>query len=82
VIQTGLDSAGMRVNYKDFSLNVLFDTSQGNDIAERTRYVLYGFGTHADVGSNTYPRFKNYRGAVIPAAVLQRNIADYGAGPI
>jgi hypothetical protein len=40
----------MRVNYKDFSLNVLFDTSQGNDIAERTRYVLYGFGTHADVG--------------------------------
>jgi hypothetical protein len=37
----------MRVNYKDFSLNVLFDTSQGNDIAERTRYVLYGFGTHA-----------------------------------
>lgn len=41
----------MRVNYKDFSLNVLFDTSQGNDIAERTRYVLYGFGTHADVGN-------------------------------
>jgi hypothetical protein len=49
VIQTGLiGAAGMRVNYKDFSLNVLFDTSQGNDIAGT--YVLYGFGTHADVG--------------------------------
>jgi TonB-linked SusC/RagA family outer membrane protein len=80
-----IGAAGLRVNYKDFSLNVLFDTSQGNDIAERTRYVLYGFGTHADVGNEVTltQDLKNYRGAVIPAgSAVRGNIADYGAGPI
>jgi len=66
-------------------LDIAFDTSQGNEIGERTRYVLYGFGTHSDVGNTVTPSsdLKNYAGATIPAGVPVRgNIMDYGAGPV
>ncbi|MGO4818744.1 SusC/RagA family TonB-linked outer membrane protein [Flavobacterium sp. W22_SRS_FP1] len=78
-------AAGIRANYKNFSLNVLFDTSQGNDIGERTRYVLYGFGTHADVGNEVTltQDLKNFRGTVIPAgSTVRGNVKDYGSGPV
>ena len=78
-------AAGLRANYKGFSLNVLFETSQGNDMAERTRFVLYGFGTHADTGNEVTPSqdIVNYAGTVIPAGTLVRgNIQDFGAGPV
>lgn len=78
-------AAGIRANYKNLSLNVLFETSQGNDMAERTRYVLYGFGTHADTGNEVIPTqdIVNYAGTVIPAGTTVRgNIADFGGGPV
>ncbi len=78
-------AAGIRANYKNFSFNVLFETSQGNDLAERTRYVLYGFGTHADVGNEVTltQDLKNYKGTTITAgSTVRGNIADYGAGPV
>jgi TonB-linked SusC/RagA family outer membrane protein len=78
-------AAGLRANYKGFSLNVLFETSQGNDLAERTRFVLQGFGTHAITGNEVTPTqdIVNYAGATIPAGTLVRgNIQDFGAGPV
>ena len=39
------------LSYKNLSLAASFDTSQGNDLAQRTRFILSFFGTHADVGN-------------------------------
>ena len=77
--------AGLRVSYKGLSLNALFETSQGNDIAERTRFVLQGFGTYGVTGNEVTPtqNLVNYDGDVIPSGVLVRgNIQDFGAGPV
>lgn len=76
---------GFRANYKNLSLNVLFETSQDHDIAERTRFVLYGFGTHADVGKEVTltQDLVNYDGDVIPAgSTVRGNIQDFGGGPV
>ncbi|MDY7396818.1 SusC/RagA family TonB-linked outer membrane protein [Aureibaculum sp. 2210JD6-5] len=76
---------GFRANYKNLSLNVLFETSQGHDIAERTRFVLQGFGTHAITGNEVAPTqsLVNYDGDVIPSGTLVRgNIQDFGGGPV
>ena len=78
-------AAGIRANYKGFSLNVLFETSQGNDIAERTRFVLQGFGTHGITGNDVTPsqNIVNYAGNTITAGTLVRgNIQDFGGGPV
>ncbi|MCB0472288.1 MAG: TonB-dependent receptor, partial [Flavobacteriaceae bacterium] len=78
-------AAGLRANYIGLSLNVLFETSQGNDMAERTRYVLQGFGTYATTGNEVTPTqdIVNYAGNVIPAGTLVRgNIQDHGGGPV
>jgi len=78
-------AAGIRASYKGFSLNALFETSQGNDMAERTRFVLQGFGTYAVTGNEVTPSqaLVNYDGDVIPAGVLVRgNIQDFGGGPV
>ena len=76
---------GLRANYRNLSLNVLFETSQGNDIAERTRYVLYGFGTHADTGNEVTlsQDLVNFSGNIIPAgSTVRGNIMDFGSGPV
>lgn len=78
-------AAGLRANYKGFSLNVLFETSQGNDMAERTRFVLQGFGTYSVTGNESTPSqdIVNYAGTVIPAGTTVRgNIQDFGAGNV
>lgn len=76
---------GTNVSYKNFSLNVLFETMRGGDFYEGTRGVLVNFGTYADVGKevtlaqDTY----NYAGKLTPAGTTVRgNIADYGGGPV
>lgn len=78
-------SAGIRANYKNLSLSILFETSQGNDLAERTRFVLYGFGTHADVGKEVTltQDMKNWKGTVIPSgSTVRGNIQNFGNGPV
>ncbi len=78
-------AAGLRVNYKNLSLNALFETSQGNEIGERTKYVLYGFGTHGDVGNDVTPSqdLVNYDGDIITAgSTVRGNMGDFGAGPV
>ena len=76
---------GIKANYKKFHFNILFETSQGNDYAERTRFILGNFGTHADVGNTVTPTVdvKDVNGNVYPAGTPVRgNIADFGAGPV
>lgn len=76
---------GLKANYKKFNFNILFETSQGNDYAERTRFILGNFGTHADVGNTVTPTvaLKDVNGNVHPAGTPVRgNIKDFGAGPV
>ncbi|SEA62279.1 TonB-linked outer membrane protein, SusC/RagA family [Flavobacterium gillisiae] len=78
-------AAGIQINYKNFSVNALFDTSQGNDIAERTRYVLYGFGAHADVGNEVIltQDLKNFKGVTVASgSTVRGNIQNFGNGPV
>ena len=73
------------LSYKSFSLSALVDTSQGNDFAERTRFITSYFGTHADVG-NTITLSEdlvNYDGDLIPAGTTVRgNIKNFGDGNV
>ncbi|RDV13473.1 SusC/RagA family TonB-linked outer membrane protein [Pontibacter diazotrophicus] len=76
---------GTNLTYKKFSLNVLFETSQGGDMYEGTRGVLYNFGRHADVANEVTltEDLVNYAGNVIPAgSTVRGNIQDFGAGPV
>jgi hypothetical protein len=76
---------GTRASWKGLTLNVLFEHSQGGDYAERTRFILRNFGTHADVGNEvtlTQP-LKNVTGKEFPTGtVIRGNIYDFGAGPV
>ncbi|SOE24176.1 TonB-linked outer membrane protein, SusC/RagA family [Spirosomataceae bacterium TFI 002] len=76
---------GLKGNYKKLSFNVLFETYQGGDFAERTRFVLNSFGTYADTEGEvtlTEP-LKNSKGIVFPAGTTVRgNIGNYGGGNI
>ncbi len=76
---------GMRLNFKGVFANVLVETSQGGAFAERTRFILGNFGTHADVGNEVIPTTEivDRAGNTYPAGVPVRgNIRDFGAGPV
>lgn len=76
---------GFTTAYKGLSLNVLFETFQGGNYADRTRFVLYSFGTHADVGNEVTltQDMVNSTGAVFTAGTTVRgNVEDFGAGPV
>lgn len=45
---------GNTIRYKDVSLNILFDIRHGGDVWNGTRGVLYSYGTHRDVGNETF----------------------------
>lgn len=73
------------LSYKNISLAALFDTSQGNDMAQRTRFITTYFGTHADVG-NTITLTEdlvNFNGDLIPAGTTVRgNVGNFGGGNV
>ncbi len=77
--------AGLRGNIGKLNFNVLFETYQGAEFAERTRFVLYAFGTHQDV-SNEVTLTKdlvNSTGNVFKAGTTVRgNIKDFGKGDV
>lgn len=76
---------GLRASYKNLRFNILFEHSQGGDFAERTRFILRNFGTHADVGNEVTltQDLTNVAGDVIPAGTTVRGaIEDFGAGPV
>jgi len=73
------------LSYKNLSLSGLIDTSQGNDFAERTRFITSFFGTHADVGNTITlaENLVNFDGDVIPAGSSVRgNIENFGGGNV
>lgn len=78
-------SVGLKMNYKGFFANVLVETSQGGDFAERTRFIMRSFGTHADVGHTVTPSapIVDRAGTTHPAGVPVRgNIKNFGAGDV
>ena len=77
--------AGLRGNIGKLNFNVLFETYQGADFAERTRFVLYAFGTYQDVGNEVTltKDVMNSTGRVFPAGTTVRgNIKDFGKGDV
>ena len=76
---------GFRAAFKGISLNVLFETYQGADFAERTRFVLYDFGTYADVGNEVTlsADLVNVNGETFTNGTTVRgNIANFGGGDV
>ncbi|MCI4671166.1 MAG: SusC/RagA family TonB-linked outer membrane protein [Bacteroidia bacterium] len=76
---------GLRARWKKLSVNLLFDHSQGGDFAERTKFVLYRFGTHEDVGNEVTleQNVRNINGDVFfIGETVRGNLADFGAGTV
>ena len=76
---------GLKGYFKKFNFNVLFETFQGGDFAERSRFVLNAFGTYEDTGNEVTltKDTKNSAGRVFPAGTtLRGNIFDFGAGDV
>lgn len=76
---------GLRGNYKNLNFNVLFETYQGGDFAERSRFVLNSFGTYADVGNEVTltKDLKNSAGKTFTAgSTVRGNIYNYGGGDV
>lgn len=76
---------GAEARYKNFSLSILFETSQGGDFYDGTRSVMYTFGTHPDIANEitTDRDLKNFKGNSIPkGTVVRGNMIDLGAGPV
>ena len=76
---------GLKGFYKNFSFNVLFETYQGGDFAERTRFVLNSFGTYTDTEKEVTLSndLKNSTGTVVPAgSTVRGNIGNYGGGDV
>jgi TonB-linked SusC/RagA family outer membrane protein len=76
---------GLRGNFKNLSFNVLFETYQGGDFAERTRFVLTSFGTYGTVGNEVTldKRLVNSAGKAFEAGTTVRgNIFNYGGGDV
>ncbi|UXX79875.1 SusC/RagA family TonB-linked outer membrane protein [Reichenbachiella carrageenanivorans] len=77
--------AALDLRWKNLKLNLLFEHSHGGQFADRTRMVLYGFGTHADVGNDVTlgQDVRNLNGQLFTAGTTVRgNVADFGAGPV
>ncbi|MEZ5044002.1 MAG: SusC/RagA family TonB-linked outer membrane protein [Saprospiraceae bacterium] len=76
---------GLRGYYKGFNFNVLFETYQGADFAERTRFVLTSFGTYATVGNEVTldKELVNSKGQSFGAGTTVRgNIDNFGGGDV
>ncbi|MBQ0737242.1 SusC/RagA family TonB-linked outer membrane protein [Aquimarina celericrescens] len=75
----------LTASYKNLSIAALVDTSQGNDLAQRTRFITSYFGTHSDVGNTITlsENLVNYDGDVIPAGTTVRaNVGNFGNGNV
>ena len=76
---------GFNLSYKGLGFNILFETSQGNDFSERTRFITSYFGTHADVENEVTltQNLVNFAGDVIPSGTTVRgNIGNFGGGDV
>lgn len=77
--------AGIRGRYGKLNFNVLFETYQGADFAERTKFVLHAFGTYENVGREVTltKDVINSAGKMFTAGTTVRgNIENFGAGDV
>ena len=78
-------SVGTSFTHKNLTLSALLETSQGNDVWNGTRGVLYFFGIHPDtaIESVASTDLINALGETIPAGTTFRGYQeDFGAGPV
>ena len=76
---------GVNASYKNLRFNMLFETSQGNDVAARTQFILEYFGVHANTANEvTLDRdMITYKGNTITAGTTVRgNLHDFGGGEV
>lgn len=76
---------GFNLEYKGLGISILFETSQGNDFSERTRFITSYFGTHADVANEITlaSDLINFAGDIIPAgSTVRGNIRNFGGGDV
>ncbi len=76
---------GTSLSYKNFTLSALLETSQGNDVWNGTRGVLYFFGIHPDTAVETVASqdLRTAGGSIIPQGTTFRGIErDFGGGPV
>lgn len=76
---------GLRANWKNFGINVLFDHQQGGEFSPRTLWVLRRFGTTEETANRLTltQDLVNYGGDVISSGTTVRgNVADFGGGPV
>jgi len=76
---------GFRASWRNFSMNVLIEHSQGGEFSPRSLWVLRRFGTTQETaGRMTLQQdLVNYAGDVVAAGTTVRgNIQDFGAGPV
>ena len=76
---------GTSVSYKGLTLSAQFETSQGNDVWNGTKGVLYWFGIHPDTAVETVASqdLVNNAGQTIPAGTTFRGFEqDFGAGNV
>ena len=76
---------GLNASYKNLRFYMLFETSQGNDFAGRTEFILEYFGVHANTDNEvTLDRdMITYKGNTIPAGTTVRgSLADLGGGEV
>lgn len=75
---------GSTVNYKNITLDFLFDIKQGGDVWNGTKGALYYFGVHGDQTWETTAQqdLKTWGGGTISKGTTFRGyVKDFGAGP-
>ena len=76
---------GLDVSYKQFSLNVVVEHSQGGDFSPRTLWVLRRFGTTQETANRVTLNqdLVNYAGNTVTSGTTVRGrIKDFGGGPV
>ena len=76
---------GTTLSYKGFTLSASLETSQGNDVWNGTKGVLYFFGIHPDTAVETVAsqNLVTATGNTIAAGTTFRGFEqDFGAGPV
>jgi TonB-linked SusC/RagA family outer membrane protein len=71
--------------YKNFNLNVLFETFQGGDVTNATRGVMVGYGLDEETGNEVTAESNllDINGNIIPVGTTFRgNVEDFGAGNV
>ena len=76
---------GLNLDYKNLSLNVVLEHSEGGAFMPRTLWVLHRFGTTEATANRitTTQDLRNHDGDLVPAGTTVRgNVRDFGAGNV